>query len=607
LGVLFLNRLNLLIIICNSLTITIFAYKFKTNTKLTTMRNLKTLLAIMLAVVVASCVSTKLPDSYQVDPNPLVNKGGKVAVKVTGTIPAKSFHKKAIVEFTPYVKYNGGTQELKKLVLKGEKAEGEGTVVSTAEGATLTYTDNFDYKPEMLVSELWVKIKIKKGSKEQNLDDVKLADGIIITSTRVGNGEDVQLAAHGYEKVTYATQSANIYFAYNKSNLSWSLKLNKEHSDDYDAMKDFVAKGWKIKDIAIDAWASPEGELTLNQELSDDRGATAKKQVISDVKKMIRARDSKLTIEDAEEDVQYNVVAKGADFDGFMKALDGSGIKEKDKIANVIKSQNTKSQREQQIRNMTVIYQEVEDMLAVLRRAEITVTCFEPKFTDEEIAKFALSNPDTLDVNELLYAATLTQDANTQMKIYQTVVTKYPKCWRAHNNLAAVYIQMGNIERASSLLAKAAELKPGNGLVANNMGVIAAYKKDYQAAEKYYSEAQEQGVNVAYNMGVIKMIKGDFAGAEQAFSSKNCDYNLALAQLENGNAAAATKTLDCADKTGEVYYLYAVIGARTNNTTMLIENLSKAINAVPAYKEVAKKDLEFIKFKDKAEFQNLVK
>lgn len=571
------------------------------------MRNFKTLLAILLAIFVASCVSTKLPDSYQVDPNPLVNNGGKVKVSVTGTIPAKSFHKKAIVEFQPYLKYNGGTLDLTPLTLKGEAAEGEGTVISTKNGGTITYTDNFDYKPEMQVSELWVKIKVKKGSKEQQLDEVKLADGIIITSTRVGRGENVQIAPDNYEKVTYAAKSANIYFAYNKSNLDWNLKLNKDSKDAYTAMKDFVAQGWQIKDITIDAWASPEGELTLNQKLSDERGATAKKAVIGGVKELIKAKDSKLTIKDANADVTYNVTAKGADFNGFMTALQGSDISEKDKISNVIKSQATKADREKQIRNMTVIYQGVEDMLAVLRRAEVTVTCLEPKFTDEQLAAFAMSKPDTLKINELLYAATLTKDINTQLKIYKTATELVPKCWRAWNNLAAVSIKMGNIDDATKYLDKANELKPNNGLVSNNLGVIAAWKKDYKAAENYYKDAQNQGVDVAYNMGVIKMIKGDYTGGQQAFSSKKCDYNLALAQLENGNAAEATKTLDCADKSGEVYYLYAIIGARTNNASMVYDNLKKAIESVPAYKEEAKKDLEFINFKEKSEFQNLVK
>jgi hypothetical protein len=108
-------------------------------------------------------------------------------------------------------------------------------------------------------------------------------------------------------------------------------------------------------------------------------------------------------------------------------------------------------------------------------------------------------------------------------------------------------------------------------------------------------------------MGVIKMVKGDYAGAEAAMSGKTCTYNLALAQLSNKKQDEALKTLDCCEKSGEVFYLYAIIGARTNNTDMLYDNLKKAIKEVPSYKDEAKKDLEFYNYFDKAEFQNIVK
>lgn len=558
-----------------------------------------------MATVIASCVTTKMPDAYKVDPNPMVNKGGKVSVNVSGTIPAKSFHKKAIVEFQPYIKYNGGSLDLKPLTLKGEKAVGEGTVINTKLGGSFSYSDVFDYKPEMQSSELWVKIKVKKGSKELNLEDVKLADGIIITALRVGHGEDVQMATHNYIKETFVTKSANIYFAYNKSNLDWNLKLNKDNAKAYSELKDFIALGYAIKEVKLDAWASPEGELTLNQKLSDERAAVAKKEFTNEVNKMIKAKGTKLTIKSADE-LKMNVASKGADFEGFMKALDASDIKDKDKISNVIKSQGTKDAREQQIRNMTVIYAEIENMLSVLRRAEITVTCYEPKLTDQQISDFAINKPDTLKLEELMYAASLTSDANVQMKIYKNINKVYPTCWRAWNNLAALQIKSGDIEGAAANLAKANELKPNNGMVLNNLGVVAAWKKDYKAAESYYTEARNNGVNVSYNMGVIQMLKGDYANAEKAFASKTCDYNLALAKLVNGNAADATKTLDCAAKTAESYYLLAVIGARTNNTSMLYDNLKKACEMVPGFKNEAKLDAEFITFKDKAEFKAIV-
>ncbi len=561
------------------------------------MRNFKTLLVILLAVFVASCGSLKMPDPFHVTPNPLVNKGGKVSFTVNDTIPPKGFPKTEIVKLEPYLKYEGGSIALKPMMLKGEKAEGDGTVINFKAGSPLTYTDVFDYKPEMNVSELWVKVTSLKGGKETPIADVKIADGIIITSSRVGKGENVALAAHMYEKETIINTSAKLYFDYNKSNLNSGLKLNKSSKKEMDSLKSFVAQNWKVKNVTVNAWASPEGELTLNQELSDERGAVAKKYI----EKMIKKNSNN------KEEYSINVAAKGADYNGFMTALNASNIADKNKISNVIKSQANKTEREQQIRNMTVIYKEIEDMLSVLRRAEMTVYCYEPKRTDEQIAALSTSSPDSLSIKELLYAGTMTEDLNTQLAIYKAAVAKNDKCWRAYNNAAAVLIKLGNTEDAAQYLEKANAIKAGQGSVENNMGVLAAWSKDYDAAKKHYNAASGAGVDVTYNMGVIKMVEGDYDGAKSAFSSKKCDYNLALAQLETGNTSEATKILDCAEKSGEVYYLLAVIGARTNNTTMVIDNLKNAIDAVPAYKVEAQKDMEFANLKANNDFKALIK
>ena len=560
------------------------------------MRNLKTVLVLVLAIFVASCGSLKLPNPFHVNPSPLVNNGGTVSFSIQDTIKEKSFPKKMEVKLQPYLKFGSDTLNLKTVYLKGEKAvAGKGDVVAWKTTTPLEYSTSFKYKPEMQVSELWVKaFTIKKGV-ETEVSDVKIADGIVITSSRVGHSEVMAYAKDGYEKETIVSQTANLYFGYQKSNLSTSLKLNKDHKAELDSLNDFFAKGWKVKSVDVNAWASPEGEQSLNQKLSDERGATAKKYLER------KAKKNKI------DSVTYNVTAKGADYDGFMAALNASDIQDKNKIANVIKSQATKSQREQQIRNMTVIYKEVEEMLAVLRRSEMTVSLYEPKLTDEQIAEYATSNPDTLKMNELLYAATMTDDMNTKLAIYKSAIKKNEKCWRAYNNAAAVDMELGNADEAAQYLEKAEALKADQGEVDNNLGVLAAWNKDYETAEQKYGKASNEGVNTDHNMGVIKMINGDYAGAEAAMSDKTCTYNLALAQLSNNKKDEALKTLDCCEKSGEVFYLYAIIGARTNNTDMLYDNLKKAIKEVPSYKDEAKKDLEFHNYLDKAEFQNIVK
>ena len=93
----------------------------------------------------------------------------------------------------------------------------------------------------------------------------------------------------------------------------------------------------------------------------------------------------------------------------------------------------------------------------------------------------------------------------------------------------------------------------------------------------------------------------------KSFESKKCSYNLALAQLLLDNTTGAKTTLDCADKNGEIYYLMAVIGARTQNVQMMNENLKKAIQIDTKYRKQAKADREFIKFFNNADFMEITK
>lgn len=573
------------------------------------MKSIKNLFPLfVIAAFFYGCVSTKLPQNYEVTPQVLETHGGKVSVTVKGTIPAKSFNKKAVAELTPVVKYNGKELALKPLTLKGEKATVNGTVINSKTGGSVSYTDIFDYKPEMNVSELVVKAKVSKGKKAAvEQAEIKIADGIIYTSTRVGHGEETQIAAHLYEKETIFQNVANLYFAYNRSDLNWNLDLNKVNKAKLEEVYTLLRKGWQIKSIDINAWASPEGEESLNQKLSEERAKTTQKMVVDALMKISKDKKEIFKTKKPLEEIKFNATAKGEDFDGFMTALQSSDVKDKSTISNVIKSQASKVEREQQIRNMTIIYAEIENMLSVLRRGEITISCFEPKKSDEQIAKLSTTYPDSLNVKELLYAATLTKDANIQLKIYKSATNIYPKDWRGFNNAAALNLQMGNIDEAANLLDKANALNPNNGQILNNLGVVMAGKKDFVAAKKFYESAAAQGINVTYNKGVLLILDGNYSGAINAFAGKTCDYNLALATLMNNNINEAKRILECAPKNGETYYLLAVIGARMNNVNMITQNLEKAISEVPAYKAQAKTDREFLKYFGNTDFQNTIK
>jgi hypothetical protein len=563
-------------------------------------------------LIVSSCITTKLPETYTVKPEVLEAQGGNIAFTVEGTVPEKSFHKKAVVEFTPYIKYaDGKTKELNKFVLKGEKAEGEGNVINSKTGGSFKYSANVPYEDGMRASELMVNAKITKGKKVTEINDHKLADGVIDTYKSIIHDEGLIYGPTGYEKVTFFAQKATVYFLVNKSNLDMNLPLNKkdESKTAMAQLDNFLQKSWKIKEVDINAWASPEGEIGFNDNLANDRAASANEYFIKKIKKLNdeKAKKLKVDVKTLEQEITYNSKGKGEDWDGFMLAVKNSELKDKNQILNIINTQSDNNKREQEIRNMTVIYKEIEDqILPPLRRAVITVNCFEPKRTDAEIAKLATTTPDSLKYPEILHAATLTTDHQTRYNIYKSAFTNKDRDWKAYNNAAAEAITLGQLSEAENLLNQASKMADKNGMIENNLGVLACRKNDFTKAEQYFLKSATYGENVNYNLGIVNIQKGDYAKAITYFKAIDCKHNVALAQMLSGNMNDALKNLKCAPQGPETSYMLAVYGARTNDAKMVYEYLGKALSADPKLKAKASADREFLKYFNEQDFKNIV-
>lgn len=583
----------------------------------------KIVVAIMVVVTVLSgCGLTKMQKKYEtvkyeVTPSVLETHGGKIPVTVKGTIPAKYFHKRATVEFAPVLKYDNGTTALKSVTIQGEKIQGPGTLIKKKEGGSFTYSDVIDYKPDMNLSQLVVNAKATLKSKSVELGERKLADGVIYTSERIENEGDIILAEHGYVKETFVSNNADIYFAKAKSDLNLkTLALNKDelNANKLKEFTDFLIKEWQIKNIEITAWASPEGEQNLNQELSDDRSVTAEKYLKDQIKKIAKdkAKAKKEKVDEKKLEANMparNLIPNGEDWDGFMKVIGSSSIKEKQKVLNVVNSEPDRLKKQKTINDMIVIYPEIEEaILPQLRRANMKITYYEPKKTDQQMAMLATTTPDSLKNDELLYAATLTEDLTTKLKIYDAATKVYEDNWKGYNNAGYICLQKEEVSKAITYLEKANTLMPNNGTILNNLGVATLWNKEYDKAKSYLESAQGLGVNEGYNLNAYYIKKGEYSTAVSSFGSRTCSYNIALAQLMSGNNTAAAATLECTNpKTAAVYYLMAVVGARAGNTAIIYENLPKAIAADPSYRAQAKDDREFLKYNTTTEFQNAIK
>src|SRR5574344_135745 len=441
---------------------------------------------------------------------------------------------------------------------------------------------------------------------------------------KAGNGTTLIYGEHGY-KPEFITTTSVIYFDLNKSDLNMNLKLNKSDAAKK-VVSDFIAfmkEGRVIDKIVITGWASTEGEESLNQGLSDKRTEQGKKWFEKEFEKYLKqyAKDNKIKYKDLPKpEIVFDITSPGEDWTGFEKDLQASTITEKNQILNVVRSQPNNEMKEQKIREMTDIYKEIADIiLPPLRRAEISMVCNKNLFNDKQIAEYINSNPDTLSLNERLYAAYMEKDLAKKSAIY-TAITKdddFQGDWRAYNNAAILQIDnfvtnhdANVLKEALKNLEKANAVSPNNGIVLNNLAIANFLSGNIDEAMTQFAASEKAAlypIEQDYNLAMNQISAGDYAAAQKSMSNKTCDYNMALVQMLQKDYNAAKNTLNCiTTKDAKTYYLQAVLGARMKDDNQVYANLKEAVKLDASYKAKAKKDAEFKKYKTQSEFKNII-
>ena len=603
---------------------------------------LNTLLVGLLVVVAASCGSIKTMQKnhnqvrYQVSPNPLEAHGDKVIVTINGNIPENYFQKNAVVYMQPILTWETGEVILSPMNLKGSKIEGNGKAIDKKTGGRFVYKDTVLYREGMENAQLTLNPVAYKAKAVNEADathsealenpgaiqlgNVKISQGINSTSNRVDTRGDLSMAPHNYSPKTTELMSANIYFTVNLADLNWNNEQNKKNDAKraVDNMKSYIANNSVPRQIFVNAWASPEGEESFNIGLSKKRSETTEKLVNTILYEALTERakaenikpaDVKKYIQDAKKDVVIQTNAKGEDWDNFIRLVEGSSLREKNTVINVVKSQPDKIRREQEIRNMSVVFRQIEqDILPILRRGEIAFNFSGVQKTDQEIAKMAVTNPDNLTFDELMYAASLTSNYANKLAIYKSATERFGSQWEGWNNAGAVGLTLNQLDESRQYLETADKLSPNNATIKNNLALLHLALKDVQTADKYMQEAVALGNEQAMvNQAIVDIKKGNYEEAARKLDGRKCVYNLALLQLLTGNTGNAIRTLDCCmDQTAEVNYLRAVCYARLDDVPGLIKNLREATKQEPAYKYKAKNDIEFRRYISNYEFQTIV-
>ncbi|MBI1838641.1 MAG: hypothetical protein HYR91_15355 [Flavobacteriia bacterium] len=536
---------------------------------------------------------------YTVTPSPLEMHGDSVRVKVDVKFPEKGIKKKASVEITPML----GSTALKSVTVQGEKATGNGNVIQYKPGGTVSYTDIVAYKPEFENTDLKVTGKISKGGKAKgDLPETKIADATIVTPFLVNKDFRVIFEKDNFQRVTEESTSTQINYERAKSDVRPS-ELKEKDILDFKAWLLAAQSNPKIalKSIAITGYASPEGEVGKNTSLSTDRAEAGKTTVINLAKEVKN--------EKAQTEI-FSLNGRGEDYDGFKRELEKSTMNndEKQLVIRVLEMHKDAETRETEMRNMGKTFKFLDDnIFPKLRRAEITVTYDKTGYTDEELKALSLSKPDSLRLEELLFAATLTTDLNQKLSIYKVAEKNFPEDYRAVNNAGGIYFLQNKMEEAKAQFEKANGIKE-NAISKNNLAAVAGVAGDFAKAKQLLAQAKGAGSEVNYNSGIINIKEGKYNDAISNFGSE-ATFNKALALLLSGSYDQAAAAIDASkDKeSAQGYYLKAIVGARTSKVDVAVSNLKNAIAKDASLKTKASKDREFIKLFEDANFSSLVK
>lgn len=558
------------------------------------MRNYPILSLSLFSLIAFSSCSKLGPlsaDNFTVDPNPLEAVGGQVPATVNGVFPVKYMKPKAVVTVTPELRYGDGkVAKGQSATFQGERVMGNDQTISYKMGGRYTMKTAFGYAPEMQKSDMYLTFDARLGKKKVAVPAVKVATGVLATSelykqalTQAGGC----IAPDSFQRVRAQKTEANIKFLVNQANLRKSELKNG-------TVKEFVAmlkkinadrEGLNLKNVEVAAYASPEGGFSFNDKLAGKRQSASQAYVDQQLKAA--------KLGNASVDAHYTA----QDWDGFKRLVQASNIQDKDVILRVLEMYKDPAEREQQIRNMSEGFRELADgILPELRRSRLIINYETVGRSDDQIKEQYKADATKLSPDELLYAATLTDDVNEKEAIYKKAAEFYDKDYRAYNNLAVMAFNKGDENAAKQYVqqAFAKNQKAPEGYA--NLALIDLHNGKLADAERNLSNAiGANGFNEV--LGNLNIAKGNYATAVKNFEGSKSN-SAALAQILNKDYAAAVATLkEQKNPDAMSDYLMAIVQNRQGNTATAQERLDSAIQKNPALRQYAANDLEFANLK----------
>ena len=576
------------------------------------MKNLFKMTAVLAVVVLtlSGCNCFKKMAKNQDDvkltctPEVLVLNNGTVEADITVEFPVKYFNAKAVLKVTPVMVFEGGEVAGTTQYFQGSKVDDNYTVIDKKMGGKYTMHVSFPYDDRMACSELQLRAEIKcpKGACKEftlvNLNNgaiptkeeaailaaggaealalkkafgLTVAEGVNTMQKDLDYAAAMQNMASGYKNVTTEVTKASYMYAINSSTLTKKAKSTEEIAAFQEKAAAQMENDRIKQSIYVNGYASPDGPEKFNDKLSAARSESGKKAA----EKLL-----------AEMGLELDAASYGEDWEGFKELVAASDIEDKELILSVLNSFESSSEREEQIKNMSQVFDALKtDILPQLRRAQLVNSSDITGKTDDEMAALVRAGKfNELNVLEKLHIAStgkLSQDE--KIAVLEAAVAEGGAT--AYNNLGVAYAEAGNGAKAAEAFAAAVKAGGNASEINNNLALVNLMNGNTEAAKAYTANASKEAKALA------AAAEGNYAAAQSELSG----YNAAIAAAMNADYTAA-KQFIANNTTAEADYLRAVIATKQGDMATATAELKSAIAKNAAYAERCKTDVNLRKY-----------
>lgn len=238
-----------------------------------------------------------------------------------------------------------------------------------------------------------------------------------------------------------------------------------------------------VTQIGIEGFASPEGPLKFNEQLSQKR---------ADALKNYLAKNEKVPAS------LYKVTFGGENWDGLVKALEVSSMKDKQTFLDIIKNTSDDARRKQEIMRVGggVPYRTMlKEIYPGLRKVNCKIDYSVANFDVEQGRVIIKTNPKYLSLNEMYQVAnSYPAGSDDFINVFDIAVRMYPEDRVANLNAAAVALDRKDLRTALKFMEKADKQ---TAEYINNMGVYHFFNGDIDRAIADFSQAAQMGNRAA--------------------------------------------------------------------------------------------------------------